>query len=269
MIRKLWFPLIIACITLSALLICFAGCSLHQSENVKFKEAFIQASLDAYNKGDVNALDKFISPDFIMYCRPPEPDIKGLDAYKKNIIEFRRGFQNIQVTVESSIMEGNFSAWRGTWQATEMSTSKMVKVEVGEIYRWANGKAVECWNYSDISSLFQQLGYKMIPPITKTTFARVHINQMKPEKMAEVMQMYRERLVPVIKSQKGFLGLYRLTNDTTGKSISITLWDSEADAMASMEAKEYQVLSNEFADKYKDSLTAKDIREGYLVTVQE
>jgi predicted ester cyclase/heme-degrading monooxygenase HmoA len=260
--------MLIVCITSTALLICLASCSLHKSENVKFKEAFIQASLDAYNKGNVNALDKFISPDFVRHD-PPNPDIKGLDAYKKAIEASRLKTPDRKLTIDSTIMEGNISASRWTYQATDTSTGKMIKITGCIMFQWVNGKAVECWHYADYLGRYQQLGYKMTPPITKTTFARVHINQVKPEKMAEVMQMYRERFVPVIKSQKGFLGLYGLTNDTTGKSVSITLWDSEADAMASMEAKEYQVLSNDFAEKFKSSVTGKESREGYVVTVQE
>jgi predicted ester cyclase/heme-degrading monooxygenase HmoA len=266
--RKLWFPLIIACIPLIALLTCLAGCSLHKTENEKLNESVSRAFEDAFNKGEVNALDKYLATDFVMH-HPPFSDIKGLYAYKKVVAGVRSRYPDVELTMNSLIMQGNTSASRLSEQFTDTSTGKHVKATGCTIFQWVNGKAVECWLYGDYLGQYQQRGYKLIPPLTKTTFARVHINQVKLEKMAEVMQMYRERFVPVIKSQKGFLGLYGLTNDTTGKSVSITLWDSEADAMASMEAENYKALSNEFTEKFKSSVTGMEIREGYSVTVRE
>jgi hypothetical protein len=55
-----------------------------------------------------------------------------------------------------------------------------------------------------------------------------------------------------------------LSDFKTGKGISIGIWDSEADAIASEQSGWYKAQ----VDKFKDLFTAKPIREGYVVTVQ-
>lgn len=105
----------------------------------------------------------------------------------------------------------------------------------------------------------------MIHPITVNTFARVTITQMKPEKVAEAVKIYGEIVVPDAKKQKGFRGIYLLSDFKTGKGFSIALWDSETDAIANEQSGYYKAQ----VDKFKDFLTAKPIREGYTVTVQE
>jgi predicted ester cyclase/heme-degrading monooxygenase HmoA len=264
MFRKIWIPLIIACITLTALLIYVAGCGQQKAENEKLKASVIRAVEDAWEKGELNALDKFIATDFIMH-HPPFSDIKGLDAYKQVIVEFRRDNPDVKLTMNSMIMEGNTSASRYVEQFTDISTGKQVKFTGCSMLQWANGKIVECWLHGDYLGQFQQLGYKLTPPITKTTFARVTISRRKPEKISESIKIYNESLVPEAKKQKGFRGIMALNDFKTGKAISISIWDSEADAIANEQSGYYKAQVN----KFKDFFTAKPISEGYTVTVQE
>ncbi len=259
------FPLVSSFIVNIAFLSILSSCGQRNAGNEMLKSAFLQATLDAYIKGDVKALDTYLAADFIQYCRPPEPDIKGLETYKNAIIAFRRGFQNLQVAIEPMIMDGNFSAWKGSWQATEISTGKHIKMTVFEMYRWENGKAVESWNYSDIFSLYQQLGYKMLPPLTPNTYAQLTITQKNPEKMAESVKIYGENVVPEIKKQKGFRGCLLLDDFKTGKSISIVLWEYEEDVRAVEQSGFYKTQ----IDKFKGMFTSLPVREGYMVTVQE
>ena len=95
-------------------------------------------------------------------------------------------------------------------------------------------------------------------------FARVTITQMNPEKADEAINLYKEGVVPAAKSQKGFCGIYLLSNET-GKGISISLWDSEADAVANEQSGYYQ----EQLGKFKDVFTAPPVHEGYEVAVRE
>ncbi len=96
-------------------------------------------------------------------------------------------------------------------------------------------------------------------------FARLTITQMSPEKTDEATNLYKEAVVPAAKSQKGFCGIYLLSNPKTGKAISISLWDREADAIANEQSGYYQ----EQVGKFKDIFTAPPIQEGYEVAVRE
>jgi len=55
---------------------------------------------------------------------------------------------------------------------------------------------------------------------------------MKPGKMDQAIGMYRESVLPTLKAQKGFKGLYWLSDRGTDKYTVITLWESEADMKA-------------------------------------
>jgi heme-degrading monooxygenase HmoA len=95
-------------------------------------------------------------------------------------------------------------------------------------------------------------------------FARLTITQMKADKIQQGINLYKESVVPGVKSQKGFRGGYLLTDVKTCKAISISLWDSEDDAVATETSGFYQ----EQLGKFKDIFAAPPTKEGYEVTVQ-
>ena len=95
-------------------------------------------------------------------------------------------------------------------------------------------------------------------------FARLTIVQSMPDKIDEVTKIYEESVVPAAKSQKGFKGVYMLVDRETGKGVSISLWDSEEDAIANEKSGYYQ----EQVGKFKDFFTAPPVQEGYEVAVQ-
>jgi len=84
------------------------------------------------------------------------------------------------------------------------------------------------------------------------------------DKLDETIKIYKESIVPAAKSQKGYRGAYLLTDRKTGKGVSITLWDSEEDAIANEQSGYLQ----EQVSKLKEFFTAPPVREGYEVSVQ-
>ncbi len=94
-------------------------------------------------------------------------------------------------------------------------------------------------------------------------FARLTIVPVKSDKLDETIKIY-ENVIPAAKSQKGFRGAYLLTDRKTGKGVSITLWDSEEDAIANEQSGYYQEQIN----KFKDCFAAPPVREGYEVSLQ-
>jgi len=96
-------------------------------------------------------------------------------------------------------------------------------------------------------------------------YARLTIVQVKVDKLDETVKIFNEGVIPAAKSQKGYRGAYLLTERNTGKGISISLWDSEEDAIANEQSGYYQ----EQVGKFKDVFTAPPIREGYEVSLQD
>ena len=96
-------------------------------------------------------------------------------------------------------------------------------------------------------------------------FARLTIVQMKEDKVGEAINIYKDNVVPAAKSQKGYKGAYLLTDRDTGEGMSITIWDTEEDAMANEQSGYYQ----EQVARFKDIFIAPPAREGYEVSVQD
>ena len=71
-------------------------------------------------------------------------------------------------------------------------------------------------------------------------FARFTIVQMKEDKMDEAIKLYEDSVVTGGKEQKGFCGIYLFTDRKTGKGYSISLWDSEEDAVANEQSGYYR-----------------------------
>jgi quinol monooxygenase YgiN len=94
-------------------------------------------------------------------------------------------------------------------------------------------------------------------------FARVTIVNIQPGMMDEAITIFRENIDPVAKQQKGCTGGYFLTDHETGKAISISLWETEADMLAG-EKSEY--LQEQVA-KVAHLLTARPVTEHYEVSV--
>ena len=67
-------------------------------------------------------------------------------------------------------------------------------------------------------------------------FARVSTFQGPPDQTAEGIRIAREQILPAARLQEGFLGIYLLYDREGGRSLAITLWETEEDMRASEEA---------------------------------
>jgi len=96
-------------------------------------------------------------------------------------------------------------------------------------------------------------------------FARLTTFQIKTDKIEEGIDLYNKSVVPALKSQKGFKKTYLLVNDKTGDGVSIGLWETETDVLASEQNLFYQEQLIKFLDLLSDPTY---IREDYEVKVK-
>ena len=96
-------------------------------------------------------------------------------------------------------------------------------------------------------------------------YARVITIQYQPDKMEEGLQMYREVLAAA-RQQPGFKGVMGLVDRSKGKAISLTLWESEADALASGAGSAYMQAA---LAKFGSLFVAAPVIETYEVGLQE
>ena len=94
--------------------------------------------------------------------------------------------------------------------------------------------------------------------------ARVVLGQIRADKTDEATGIYRDNIVPVAKEQEGFKGVYLLTDPTSGKFVSVTLWETEADMSAGESSGYYQQQLGKVAALFAGPPTM----EHYEVSVQ-
>jgi len=94
--------------------------------------------------------------------------------------------------------------------------------------------------------------------------ARVTFATAEPAKVDEIIKVMRDSILPVAKKQKGFKGLFHLTNRNTGKGMVIVLWNTEAD----MTAGETSGYYREQVAKVAPLLSGPPTMEHYDVSVR-
>ncbi|MCI0693053.1 antibiotic biosynthesis monooxygenase [candidate division KSB1 bacterium] len=95
-------------------------------------------------------------------------------------------------------------------------------------------------------------------------YTRVVVVQVKPDKMDEVLSIWRDSVLPVVKQLQGFKNALLLTNRETGKGISLTLWETEAD----MKAVESSGVFQQMLAKFTPLFAGQPVLEHYEVNLQ-
>jgi quinol monooxygenase YgiN len=95
-------------------------------------------------------------------------------------------------------------------------------------------------------------------------YARVTTVQVQPDKAQEAIDLYANSVVSATRQQTGSQGAWLLIDRATGKGVSISVWDSEADLQAGEASGYYQ----QQLGKFGPLMTAQPVREVYEVAVQ-
>jgi len=121
---------------------------------------------DAYNQGNLDALDEVVGPNYVRH-QPPFPDIVGLGALKKFVADGRAAYPDCQLMIAKIIIEGDWSASLWTFEGTQTGvspatgappTGKHAKLDGCTMSRVEGGKSVEEWALGDWLGFLQQLG---------------------------------------------------------------------------------------------------------------
>ncbi len=119
-----------------------------------------------WNKGNMDALDELISPDFVNHTAANPSETR--DGFKQRIQTIRTAFPDWELTEEEMLGEGDKVVTRWRARGTHLSpfrglpaTGKKIEVTGIAIDRVLNGKRVEGWVEWDMLGLLQQLGSKI------------------------------------------------------------------------------------------------------------
>lgn len=126
-------------------------------------EAIANQYFDAFNTGDLEALDALLAPDYI-HRGALGPD-QDRELHKERVQITRTGFPDAVYTIEDIIIDGDLVVIRHTMNGTntgeyagQAPTGIAVDVSGIHIHRIACGLIAETWNEGDGLGLYQQLG---------------------------------------------------------------------------------------------------------------
>ncbi|MGB6673195.1 MAG: ester cyclase [Candidatus Nitrosopolaris sp.] len=135
-------------------------------QNKAIARRFIQ---ELFNEGKVDEAKNFVTPDIIYHGLE---ELRGLEDFKKWIIEDRKTFPDLEVTIVEDMAEGNNVAVRWTLKATHEgdfaglpASHKKFEAHGAEIFHFENSKIKEAWTIFDALAPALRLGVvEMVQP---------------------------------------------------------------------------------------------------------
>jgi predicted ester cyclase len=124
---------------------------------------------EVFNKGNLSIIPELIAPNYVYHTTP---EYKGPEGFKNYITMVRKAFPDLHMKIDYMVAEGDmvaiFYTYGGTFKGEMMGikgemkgiapTGKKFTLKLAILSRFADGKEVEAWPYSDLLSLYRQLG---------------------------------------------------------------------------------------------------------------
>lgn len=135
--------------------------------------ALAERYVDAYSKGDVEALRGILSPDYVAHNQT-EPAVT-LEPFLSATEQRRTMFPDGTFSVEDLMVKEDRFVWRALFRGTHTedaggfaATGRKVEAASLAIVRIKDEKIVESWGILDFLTLYQQLGFELTPPGERT-----------------------------------------------------------------------------------------------------
>jgi steroid delta-isomerase-like uncharacterized protein len=117
------------------------------------------------NEGRLEVADEIVAPHFRLHSPTrPEP-FEGPEGFKQFVTDLRRGFPDLNVTIEHVIGEGDFVSIRSRVAGTHLGlyrgippTGRRIAQSQLHMFHIVDGQIVETWHEIDGLGIMQQLG---------------------------------------------------------------------------------------------------------------
>lgn len=154
---------------LTPALLVAASCSSDKTSLEEIGKALVLREVeDFYNAKNITVADQIYSPNLVTHS-PNAPD-GNLGRLKKEASEIFQAFTDSHLVIDDLFAEGDRVAKRWTFRGTHSgewigipATGKKIVVTGNNIFRIADEKIAEFWEYMDLLGMLQQLG--VIPPL--------------------------------------------------------------------------------------------------------
>jgi len=116
----------------------------------------IQTFFDrVWRDGDTSFIDELIAPDCLIHGLHIEHGTASFKAFHK---AFSAAFEDIRVTVDEEIIDGDRASMRCTVRMRQRATGKAVTFMGGGMHRFKDGRIVEAYNMWDFLGMLGQVG---------------------------------------------------------------------------------------------------------------
>ena len=116
------------------------------------------------NSEDYGRVRELIHEDYVDHGSPVG-DVHGPEGFLDAIRPFTSAFSEQHSEIDLLIVEGDLAAWRSTFTGVHTGelmglppTGRRVSVEILNIGRMKDGKAIEHWGGPEVGALMAQLG---------------------------------------------------------------------------------------------------------------
>ena len=132
----------------------------------EIKTRMLNTLMDAFNNGNLAALDMICAPDMVDHstaAAPGQPN--DLAGFKKRINGHRVGILDLRFSIMNIIIEGDLMAFQWELSGTNSGpymgrppSGNPIRIVGMNLERLENGKIVEHWSYPDKLAALQQIG---------------------------------------------------------------------------------------------------------------
>jgi steroid delta-isomerase-like uncharacterized protein len=125
-------------------------------------KAVVRECYVAAEKGDRDALEQILQPDFVIHA--PE-DYQGADGLLAMVAPVKSGLPDLKVTIDAQFADGDYVTTRFTARGTHDGdlfgtppTGRDVAISGITVSRCADGRIAEEWELVDAVGALQQVG---------------------------------------------------------------------------------------------------------------
>ena len=125
---------------------------------------------ELFSSGDEALADEILSPDVVFHGTAGDGELRGIDAVKSFLAEYRRAFPDAHSTVEDQIAEDDKVVTRWRARGTHRGPlgpiappDREFEIDGVTIERIAGGRIAEVWVARDELGLRGQLGVLPVP----------------------------------------------------------------------------------------------------------
>lgn len=157
-------------VTVAALLfaapIVITGCNTGTTESVleRNKRLVRRLNDEVFNKGNLDRIDEFYSPGFVLHFLPGGSEWRGIESFREHEKRHREAFPDWREDIRHIVAEGDLvvihiisnGTNEGSWLGNP-PTGRRIQINEMSILRIEDDKIAEQWLLPDMFSIQQQL----------------------------------------------------------------------------------------------------------------